>query len=320
MNLYNEIDNYAADWLESLIEVGMLPPGTVDRRDIRDIKPGDLHGYTQCHFFAGIGGWAQALALAGVSERRPLWTGSCPCQPFSTAGRGKGTSDERHVWPWFHWLMEQCRPPIVFGEQVASPAGREWLAGVQTDVEALDYTTAAADLCAAGVGAPHIRQRLFWVAESSSERLQRECLQLRERESRQHLSEAARCSTDDRVADAAGERQHRSEDTTGATGRRSTEDGRTASRVGDTGSAGAGRYAGAVPGTQEKSKGERIQAWDIADCTVVAGADGKQRRIKSGLEPLADGISGRVGMLRGYGNAIVPQVAATFIGAYFDVT
>ena len=176
MNYYNDIDSFSAAWLRELIADGLIPNGDVDERSIADIEPADLRGYTQCHFFAGIGGWSRALRLAGWPDDRPVWTGSCPCQPFSIAGKGAGFDDERHLWPAFFALIAECRPPAVFGEQVASKLGREWLAGVRLDLEALGYAVGCADLCAASVGAPHIRQRLFWVAGTTNgDRGGREC-------------------------------------------------------------------------------------------------------------------------------------------------
>ena len=172
MNYYNEIDPFAAAWLRELIKANLIAPGEVDERSIEDVLPSDLKGYKQCHFFAGIGGWSYALRLAGWPDDREVWTGSCPCQPFSAAGKRKGTADERHLWPAFNWLIGQCRPSMVFGEQVASKDGRLWLAGVRSDLEALGYAVGAADLCAAGVGAPHIRQRLYWLANNNNKRLE----------------------------------------------------------------------------------------------------------------------------------------------------
>jgi DNA (cytosine-5)-methyltransferase 1 len=166
MNYYNDNDKFSVKWLEALIADGLIPNGVVDDRSINEIRPSELDGFTQCHFFAGIGGWPYALRLAGWPDDRPVWTGSCPCQPFSVAGKGEGLDDERHLWPAFRWLIAQCRPSTVFGEQVASKDGRSWLTGVRTDLEAMGYAVGAADLCAAGIGAPHIRQRLFWVADS----------------------------------------------------------------------------------------------------------------------------------------------------------
>lgn len=161
---YNENDPFAAAWLRELMRAGLIADGDVDDRSIEDVQPDDVRGYVQCHFFAGIGGWSYALRLAGWSDDRPVWTGSCPCQPFSAAGRRKGTADKRHLWPQFFRLIRECRPAIVFGEQVASKDGLAWLDAVCTDMEGSGYAAGAADLCAAGVGAPHIRQRLYWCA------------------------------------------------------------------------------------------------------------------------------------------------------------
>jgi len=143
-------------------------PSTVkiDRRSISEVQPDDLRRFTRCHFFAGIAGWELALQLAGWCDDDPVWTGSCPCQPFSVAGDQKSASDERHLWPEFFRLIKECRPPIVFGEQVGGKLGLLWLSGVRADMEALGYAFGGANLCAAGIGAPHIRQRLFWVGHT----------------------------------------------------------------------------------------------------------------------------------------------------------
>jgi len=169
---YNEIDPYAAAWLRNLIRDGHIADGVVDERSISDVKPEELYEFTQCHFFAGIGVWSRALRQSGWEDDRPVWTGSCPCQPFSGAGTRKGMADERHLWPhWFH-LIEECRPSTVFGEQVASKDGLGWIDLVQADMEGADYALGAFDLCSAGFGAPHIRQRLWFVADTDNPRSQ----------------------------------------------------------------------------------------------------------------------------------------------------
>jgi DNA (cytosine-5)-methyltransferase 1 len=199
---YNEFDADMADWLRDLMSEGLIPQGDVDERSIVDVQPTDLRGYVQCHFFAGISGWPLALRLAGVPASRRLWTGSCPCQPFSCAGKRRGTMDSRHLWPVWVRLIAECNGlygvPTVFGEQVASADGRLWLAGVRASLENLAYAVGAADLCSAGVGAPNIRQRLFWVADHDSERCsRREKPNERENQSKQPASrrgDAMRCS------------------------------------------------------------------------------------------------------------------------------
>src|SRR5690606_26725034 len=280
------------------------------------VRPEDLVGYTQCHFFAGIGGWPYALRLAGWPDDWPVWTGSCPCQPYSQAGSRKGDDDPRALWWAWRWLIDQCRPPVVFGEQVASKAGREWLAGVRTDLEAMGYAVGAADLCAAGVGAPHIRQRLWWVADSEwfGRRGWRDGHSPGAEGGLPAEAQVAGSGEVGRLAHAhRGRREQRDE----------TE--RCVSVAGED-SADCGmadpksRRVGIGQKAEREAKSSGVGAdgfWD--DAVWIPCADGKARRIKPGLEPLVDGIPGRVALLRGAGNAIVPQVAAAFVRAYMEV-
>jgi DNA (cytosine-5)-methyltransferase 1 len=166
MNYYNELDPHAAQWIRNLIAAGVIADGDVDERSIEDVRPDDLRGYTQCHFFAGIAGWAYALDLAGWPRDRPVWTGSCPCQPFSAAGKGVGFEDERHLWPAWQHLIAQCRPPVAFGEQVEGSVRHGWLDGVVSDLEGCGYAVGAAVLQASGADAPHKRDRLWFVADT----------------------------------------------------------------------------------------------------------------------------------------------------------
>jgi DNA (cytosine-5)-methyltransferase 1 len=130
------------------------------------VAPNDLVGYTQCHFFAGIGVWSYALRCAGWSDDRPIWTGSCPCQPFSAAGKGGGFADERHLWPSFHHLIRECQPATVIGEQVASKHGLGWFDLVSTDMDASGYACGAVVADASSFGAWHKRQRIYWAANA----------------------------------------------------------------------------------------------------------------------------------------------------------
>lgn len=165
MNYYNEWDKGAAAWLRELIKQGHIPFGVVDERSITEVRPEDLDGFTQCHFFAGIGGWPLALRLAGVPEDAPLWTGSPPCQPFSAAGKQLGQFDPRHLAPVFLDLISECRPPVLFGEQVAPAIAKSWMCDLQTHLEGEDYAVGFAVLPACSVGAPHKRDRLFFGAQ-----------------------------------------------------------------------------------------------------------------------------------------------------------
>lgn len=318
---YNEIDPYAAQWLRNLISAGHLPAGDVDERSIEDVTPNDLRGYTQCHFFAGIGGWAYALALAGWPASRPVWTGSCPCQPFSAAGKGAGFADQRHLWPAFCHLIRECRPPIVFGEQVASKDADPWIDLVQDDLEAVGYAVGAVPFPAASVGAPHIRDRLYWVglADPHDARLEGRSA-VRQRADQCAVGAGGVVGNMANTVSAgrsegwpiAGVRQAtggcefsglaNTSDSTGQRGEsRATERGL---------SQGLGQDATLRPSPTNGF-------WRNADWILCR--DGKWRPVEPGTFPLAHGLPARVGRLRGYGNAIVPQQAAEFIAAYMEV-
>jgi site-specific DNA-cytosine methylase len=161
---YNDVDPYVAKWTRNLIEAGHLAPGVVDERSIRDLKPADVASYRQCHFFSGIGVWSRVLRDAGWPDDAHVWSGSCPCTPFSSAGRKRGFSDEQHLWPEWYRLIAACRPALFVGEQVSSKDGLAWLDAVRVDLEAADYAFRVLDIPAACAGAPHARHRLYFVA------------------------------------------------------------------------------------------------------------------------------------------------------------
>ncbi len=302
---YNEHDAYPAAWLRNLIDAGHVAPGTVDERSVIDLEPADLAGFTQAHFFAGIGGWAYALRLAGWADDAAVWTGSCPCQPLSVAGKGRGAADERHLWPAWFRLIRECRPRVVFGEQVASPAGRTWLAAVRADLEGAGYAVGAANLCAAGAGAFHIRQRLWFVAYAGRLGGQPDGLD---------LGTAA-------VGGSGAPREQRIRPDARAGG----ADG----RLGDAREPGLEGHAGDERGGREPGRLGARSARPVAEAgapsvTWIPCRDGKARPTEPGIFPLADalpaavdgaGTVSRVGALRGAGNAIDPELAAVFVRA-----
>lgn len=168
VNYYNEFDRKAAAWLRELIKSELIPAGVVDERSITEIYPHDLTGFTQYHFFAGIGGWPLALALAGWPEDEPIVTGSCPCQPFSIGSTDRaGMADPRHLWPVFSKLITQLDICCVVGEQVDDAIPLGWLDEVFSDLELAGYACGAAVLPARGYGADHWRDRLFWGSHAS---------------------------------------------------------------------------------------------------------------------------------------------------------
>jgi DNA (cytosine-5)-methyltransferase 1 len=326
---YNECDPTAAQWLRNLINVGHIAPGIVDERPIQEIEAFELSRFTQCHFFAGIGVWSYALRRAGWSDDRPVWTGSCPCQPFSNSGLQKGISDERHLWPYWEKLIADGKPSAVIGEQVASKGGLEWLDIVSADLEKSGYAFGAADLCAAGFSGAHIRQRLYFVGLADAESI------------------------------GSGSGLRNSGSTGEGLGRPLDSDSGTIRRLADTDNAGLERRLGmsecanqCVVGSHgmvsgladEPRNGRREERSDLEGSIIgnqkeriAAGLgggggdsgtnapmlgrtpvdwlfcrDGKWRPVEPGTFPLAHAAPARVGRLRAYGNALDAETATQF--------
>jgi DNA (cytosine-5)-methyltransferase 1 len=335
VTLYNEIDPFAAAWLRELIAAGHIAPGTVDETPIQELSADALRAARRVHFFAGIGGWDYALRLAGWPDDLPVWTGSCPCQPFSAAGKGLGADDPRHLWPAMFRLIRECRPSAIFGEQVASAVRHGWLDGVFADLEGEGYACGAHVLGAHSAGAPHIRQRLFWVAYADPGGSHGGGPCLRRGDEPAHgrhnggLADAPRrgLGIDGSAPREPGHAHQRSE-------------ARGVGHSIDQGPQGHGRPVGeSLPqgrrGEERHAPAPGVEcgAWGRFD--ILPCFDGKARRVESGVEPLVAGLprgvvrdcdpgapinanataEARVMRLRGYGNSIVPQVAASFIAA-----
>jgi DNA (cytosine-5)-methyltransferase 1 len=354
---YNEIEPAAAHVLRCLIRDGVIAPGYVDERSIKDVQPEDLIGFTQAHFFAGGGLWSVAARLAGWPDDRSFWSGSCPCQPFSVAGKGAGTDDARHLWPDFHRLIRACRPAVVVGEQVAGKAGVNWFHGVRSDLEGDGYAGRAVVIPACAVDAPHIRERIYWlaVADAAQPRSQ----------GRRILSERAgeQLAGAPSLEHAAGERRGEGRpehelwsgrdaapDTSGlgdpdGSERRENAEGR--SDDDDRADAGwkeaASRFGVDDPRSvladadfrrrQSVERGARICGTNTREAKCagkldpesfwsgaewITGADGKARRVEPGIRLLANGVPGRVAQLRIGGNAIVAPLAAEVLAAYLE--
>lgn len=346
---YNEIDPFAAQWLRNLIAAGHIAPGEVDERSIEDVTPDDLRGFTQCHFFAGIGVWSHSLRLAGWPDDRPVWTGSCPCQPFSAAGKGDGFADERHLWPHFFHLISERRPQHVFGEQVAAGNANVWFDLVQADLEGMGYAFGLVPFTSAGIGAPHIRERAYWVANAGSGRYDR-----RTAAAGQETRAGAGIAIGVGIGGLGNANVARLEGLCG--------NDCPAGREGATGPAAAPGFHDGLANTDNEQHsiavsgcghehastgreqdpaapaGLRGDYWALEvngfwrDADWLFCRDGKWRPVEPGLEPLVDGASARmgrvepgvarvassnrVGRLKGYGNAINAQAAAAFIRAY----
>lgn len=331
---YNEIEPYLCAWLNNQIAAGLVPPGHVDVRDIRELEANDLDGYRQVHLFAGVGGWAYAARLAGWPDDAELWTASCPCQPFSLAGKRTGTDDPRHLWPDVFRLVRARRPAVLVGEQVTAAVGQHWLDRVFSDLETLDYACRAVVLPACAVNAPHRRDRLWFVAHTYDARLQG------------HVGDVAGAAVRRRIEDGLpaqtgvrdGARIVGDADCFGGqvdphADRRAPGSG--AWPVARSGRASAGTVAdadkpcaaegwvqrrgefGGAGGDPRDRDVDTGGAWD--DHGWITGYDGRLRRVpRSGIRLLAHGIPARIPRLRAAGNAIVPQIAAEVLSALWE--
>lgn len=244
---YNENDSFAADWLERLIEAGHISPGRVERKSIKELSGAELEGFNRVHLFAGIGGWDYALQLAGWPADRPVWTGSCPCQDYSVAGKAEGVEGSRDLWPDMFRLVAEQKPSVVFGEQVKDAIAHGWMDRLQSDLEGIGYAVGFAVLPAYSFGTNQVRERIYWVG-----------------------------------ADAEA------------------FDGHSHDRV-DAGRA------------RRTSKPVRGLA-----CVEVAGRWWQASKGAARLPTLVRNHHGLSKVLAGFGNAIVPQVAAEFIRAFME--
>ena len=164
--LYVDTDPFACEWTENLIAAGHVAPGEVWNRDVWDIVPDELEPYTQVHLFSGIAVWSHALRCAGWPDDREVWTASCPCTPFSSAGARRGFADERHAWPAVLHLVAARRPRCILGEQVAE--ARDWYELVAEDLRGYGYEVAGLDTSASLLGFPD-RERIFFAADTDGE-------------------------------------------------------------------------------------------------------------------------------------------------------
>lgn len=334
---YNEFDRKKAAWLRNLIEEGLIADGIVDERSITEVEPDDLAGFSQHHFFAGIGLWSLCLRRAGWPDDRPVWTGSCPCGPFSEAGKGLGFDDPRHLWPEWFRLIRERRPDVVFGEQSANAV--EWIDLVSSDLEGISYAIGTPDIPAAGFGGAHKRQRFGFVADTDNTKW---------------------------WSDRAPWHDGHWPQTGRVQGPGDLGNGGTGLILGDAGSDGlqsVGSYHGQVRGLQEAQRqpehgaalsGGPSQAGGMGDPfasrlsdaelgivrrpgrSIEGGAtfqpgrssgagldwlfcrDSSWRPVESGTCPLVDESPERMGRLRGFGDGIDTKAFENLIGAYLD--
>jgi len=274
---------------------------------------------THLDLFSGIGGFALACRWAGVetigfaeiddyaskvlAKNFPgvpnygdvrnvpagaawLVTGGFPCQPFSVAGKRRGASDDRWLWPEMAGVIERVRPRWIVGENVPGIIKME-LDTVLSDLERLDYTAWPLVIPAVGVDAPHRRERVWIVGHSE-----------RSRQSRHNGRGTGEKSTN-RCADVA--------DTDTRTSRSSRSQNYQTRATDAFGGCRANvPHADNARCTQQRRTIAAQSQHAAAEC-------GSRWQPEPGIRRVAHGLPHRVDRLRGLGNAIVPQVAYQLI-------
>lgn len=355
---YNDNDPFMVEWLKHLIKRKVIVDGEVDGRSIKEIDPKEISQFTQCHFFAGIGVWSYALRRAGWPDDLRVWTGSCPCPSFSASGERRGFSDPRHLWPSWRRLISEHRPDVLFGEQVAKQDGRAWFDVVSSELEEDGYTVGAAAIPACGFGAPHIRERIYFVAHTDSAFIP----QVASARDEQILRNDSDAGADDRLADTQHDGGRTDEQERGSQGRetdgrnhsgsravvdakrgrrkqrdtieRGIQKPRTRSASRELGESSSSRLERLARDVVDRNESRRLAAqaygpapasgptngyW--ADAVWIECSDRRIRPVPAepAFFPVVDGLArGRVGLIRGAGNTIVSPVAEAFITAFLE--
>ena len=297
--------------------------------------------------FSGIGGFSLGLEWAGMStvamcEKDPycrkilakhwpdltihedirnldgkkyrnsidLVAGGFPCQPFSVAGKRKGSDDDRHLWPEMRRVIQEAKPRWVIGENVFGFINMA-LDDVQADLEREHYEVRKFVLPAVAVDAKHRRDRIFLVAYSNSPAVWN--LPERQAQGRDNLQAGRQAITPDNgpsqsMANSYGkgleigqdlrenheqelspsERSgsERREDVANSHGTRS-EAGLSGQEPWQEGNSGELDHQG-----HQQSWREEVREWPAEPC----------------LGRVADGVPNRVDRIKGLGNAVVPQL------------
>jgi len=266
-----------------------------------------------------------------------ILTGGFPCQPYSTAGKRMGKDDERHLWPEMRRIISEIAPTYVVGENVRGLTN--WNGGlvfeeVCADLETMGYEVWTGIIPAAGVGAPHRRDRVWFVAhahigadlrtpgrdagsgaiEGLSERHE---VRITDQPSELRNAPNAECDGLEHGKECGGARSSEGEARERVAGYASaeSEDGNAPNTDGERLSK---QVAYGKLGRKERptERGER-PTWDTfpTQSPICGGDDGLPREL--------DGITfskWRNESIKAYGNAVVPQVPYQLFQAIYATT
>jgi DNA (cytosine-5)-methyltransferase 1 len=230
-----------------------------------------------------------------------ILTGGFPCQPYSSAGKRKGKDDERHLWPEMLRAIREISPRFVVGENVRGLTN--WNGGlvfeeVCAELESYGYQVAPVIIPACGVGAPHKRERIWFVAYSESIRWDGGGSQHRKDINQNTRRELCECGSSWGEMGCEFERYSKKRDVTNTCGIGLQRKGESTELEG-------GRFSFNNPQNNKTT-------WDnFPTQSPICGGD-------DGLSGELDGITfskWRNESIKAYGNAIVPQVTYSIFQA-----
>ena len=279
-------------------------------------------------------------------EYPDIITGGFPCQPFSVAGKQKGTGDDRHLWPEMFRIIKTFKPKFVIGENVKGLINIQdgvVFETVCTDLESEGYEVQAFNIPAAGVGAPHRRERIWIIATNVVNSIsdnEREQITRGDEEERRIQEEYRQDNSTARQSSRTGAIRN---------GDRGYEDMENSRRALQQGTVFQGENENEIrKGNADQSqRSSSSSEYDVANPSSEqshSNDNGQEQREISQQEQIelggrssgtlwpsnwefepnvgrvANGIPGRVHRLKGLGNSIIPKIAEeigkAIIGAY----
>lgn len=243
-----------------------------------------------------------------------LLTGGFPCQPFSSAGKRKGTEDDRHLWPEMLRVIREATPRWIIGENVSGLLtwdGGMVLDSVLSDLEGSGYDAWPLVIPAAAVDAPHRRDRVWIIAHSTRRRLEGRDVSIRLRRSLETATDTNGIREDVSDTQLIGRQARELK----ASGRPASERRTTPDQPRRRGSALAHSDSIDVEGSDAEATQGRQGPRRSARLRGGTGGGPAKWPAEPSVGRVAHGVPSRVDRIKALGNAIVPQVAAQIMRA-----